>query len=303
MADVRMHLDEIDIAPDLVRSLIVQQFPHLADRRIEKLSSAGTENAIFRLGNDLAIRMPRVESAAKQAEREAIWLPRLANHLSLAIPEPVELGQPSEGFPHHWAICRWLEGENAFVHPIPDLPAGARTLARFVGSLREAPVAVDSSLIARTLGRGVDLVHRDSATRSAIESCAGLADIATLREIWAEALSAPRWERDPVWVHGDIHVGNLLVKDERITGVIDWGCLGMGDPACDLTVAWSMLDRESRAIFRAELGVDDATWIRGRAWAISVAVIALPYYLETNPLLVAISRHSIEEAIADFLGP
>jgi aminoglycoside phosphotransferase (APT) family kinase protein len=302
MADARMHADEIDIGAGLVKSLIEQQFPHLGGRPIEKLSSDGTENAIFRLGQDLAIRMPRVDGAAKQAEREAIWLPRLASHLSLAIPVPVELGLPSGEFRHHWATCRWLEGENGFVRPITDLPGAARTLARFVRSLREAPVAGDASLAARTSGRGVDLVQRDSATRSAIENCAGLADIATLRAIWAEALGAPRWGRDAVWVHGDIHVGNVLTVGGRITGIIDWGCLGMGDPACDLTVAWSMLDRQSRTIFRAELGVDDATWIRGRAWAISVAVIALPYYLETNPLLVAISRHSIEEAIADFLG-
>lgn len=148
----------------------------------------------------------------------------------------------------------------------------------------------------------MDLLHRDAATRAAIESCRGLADITALRAIWDDALAAPAWDGAPVWIHGDIHIGNLLTQGGRITGIIDWGCLGMGDPACDLTIAWSMLDRESREIFRSGLDIDDATWIRGRAWAISVAVIALPYYIETNPLLVAISRHSIEDAVADFTG-
>jgi aminoglycoside phosphotransferase (APT) family kinase protein len=302
MADVRMHADELDISTELVAALISQQFPHLAHLPIKKLSSAGTENTIFRLGAELAIRMPRVPSAAKQAEREAIWLPRLANHLSLAVPEPIELGRPTEEFPHHWAICRWLKGENAFVRPATDLNESARVLARFVRSLHQAPVEGDTSLIATTSGRGVDLIHRDSATRDAIKTCEGLADTATLTALWDDALAAPEWSGRSLWLHGDIHVGNLLTERGRITGMIDWGCLGLGDPACDLMVAWSMLDRESREIFRTALDVDDASWIRGRAWAISVAVIALPYYIETNPLLVAISRHSIAEAVADFLG-
>jgi aminoglycoside phosphotransferase (APT) family kinase protein len=301
MADVKMHADEIDIGPALAKSLVARQFPHLANLPIRKLSSAGTENTIFRLGENLAIRMPRVAGAAKQAEREAIWLPQLAPHLSLAVPEPVGLGRPTDEFAHHWAICRWLEGENAFVRPATDLIDSARRLARFIQSLRGVPVAGDSSLVATTSGRGVDLIHRDAATRAAIASCEGLVDTETLSAIWAHALAMPKWDGAPIWVHGDIHVGNLLTEDGRTTGIIDWGCLGMGDPACDLTVAWSMLDRGSREVFRSELAVDEATWIRGRAWAISVAVIALPYYLETNPLLVAISRHSIEQAVADFL--
>ena len=299
MADVRMHADEFDTSPGLARSLIEQQFPHLAHLPVRKLVSAGTENTIFRLGDSLAIRMPRVPGAAKQAEREAVWLPLLASHLSLAIPEPVGLGRPTQEFPRHWAICRWLNGDNAFVSPATNLTESARVLARFVRSLHRAPVEGHPSLIA-TSGRGVDLIHRDFATRDAIKACEGLADTAALTTLWDEALDAPEWSGKPVWLHGDIHVGNLLTEEGRITGIVDWGCLGLGDPAADLTIAWSMLDRESRAIFRSELDIDDATWIRGRAWAISVAVIALPYYVETNPLLVAISRHSIEEAVADF---
>jgi aminoglycoside phosphotransferase (APT) family kinase protein len=299
---MKMHADELDIGESLARSLISSQFPDLSHLPIRKIASDGTENTIFRLGDDLAIRLPRVAGAARQAEREVLWLPRLANHLPLALPEPIELGRPTTEFPHHWAICRWLEGENAFVRPVDDLTVAARTLARFVQSLRRAPVDGDGSLVAAASGRGVDLIHRDKQTRAAIAECEGLTDITTLAGIWDHALATPAWRGPPVWVHGDIHVGNLLTSGGRITGIIDWGCLGMGDPACDLTVAWSMMDRESRAIFRAELGIDEATWIRGRAWAISVAVIALPYYIETNPLLVAIARHSIAEALADFLG-
>lgn len=299
---MKMHADEIEIGEPLARSLVAEQFPGLAHLPVKRLASQGTENAIFRLGDDLALRLPRVAGAASQAEREAIWLPQLANHLSLAIPKPLELGRPTRDFPYPWAICQWLGGDDAFHQPVRDLAASARELAAFVRSLQEAPVTGDELLVAKISGRGCDLVHRDAATHSAITQCEGLADTATLAAIWNHALTQPVWDAAPVWLHGDIHVGNMLTTDGRITGIIDWGSFGMGDPACDLMVAWSLLDSDSRAIFRAELAVDEATWIRGRAWAISVAVIALPYYIETNPLLVAISRHSIEQAVADFLG-
>ena len=297
---MKMHADELDITPDFARALLARQFPDLARLPIAKLASAGTENSIFRLGDRLALRLPRIAGAADQAKREFRWLPRLAPHLPLALPEPVALGEPTADYPWHWSVCRWLEGENAFSQPPGDLKDAAQRLGRFVRALQSAPVPGDNSLVAATSGRGIDLIHRDSATRAAIASCEGLADTAALTRIWDEALTLPTWNRAPVWLHGDIHVGNLLVESDRITGIIDWGCLGMGDPACDLMPAWSMLDRQSRAIFRAAAEVNDAAWLRGRAWAISVAVIALPYYIKTNPLLVAISQHSIEEAIRDF---
>jgi aminoglycoside phosphotransferase (APT) family kinase protein len=302
MAQVKMHAEELDIAPELVTSLLTRQFPDLADLPIAKLTSAGTENTIFRLGDALALRLPRVASAASQATRETRWLPQIAPHLPLATPEPVALGEPSEDYPWHWTVCRWLEGENAFLQPVADLRDAAKRLAQFVRALQTTPISGYPSLVAVTSGRGVDLIHRDAATRAAIARCEGLADTKPLAEIWDQALTLPVWQRAPVWLHGDLHVGNLLAENGQITGVIDWGSLGMGDPACDLMPAWSMLDRESRALFRDEVNVDDATWMRGRAWAVSVAAIALPYYIETNPLLVAISRHSIDEAVADFLG-
>lgn len=299
---MKMHADELDITPDLARTLLARQFPDLAGLPISRLSSAGTENTIFRLGDDLALRLPRVASAARQAIREARWLPLLAAHLPLTTPEPIALGAPDEDYPWHWSICRWIDGDDAFICPPGDLGDAALRLGRFVRALQAAPVAGETSLIAATSGRGVDLTHRDAETRAAIAACEGLADTAALTEIWNEALALPRWSGAPVWLHGDIHVGNLLVASGRITGIIDWGSLGMGDPACDLMPAWSILDWKSRAVFRAEVDVDESTWARGRAWAISVAVIALPYYIETNPLLVAISRHSIEQAVTDFLG-
>jgi aminoglycoside phosphotransferase (APT) family kinase protein len=296
-----MHADELEIDADLVRALIAAQFPALSSLPIRPLETEGTENAIFRLGRDLAIRLPRVANASRQAERESLWLPKLAPYLkSLAVPEPICLGQPTAAFPHPWAICRWLDGENAWLEPPRDLRQAARQLARFLTELRSAPVAGNTSVLARRSGRGVALVYSDAATRAAIAECEGLADTETLSAIWDNALATPVWQGAPVWLHGDLHVGNLLTTNGALSGVIDWGSFGMGDPAADLTVAWSMLDADCRAIFRAELDVDDDSWIRGRAWAISVAVIALPYYIETNPLLIALSRHSIEEAVADF---
>jgi aminoglycoside phosphotransferase (APT) family kinase protein len=270
-----MHAEELDITPDFARALLARQFPDLAQLAITRLISAGTENTIFRLGDNLALRLPRIAGAATQATRESRWLPLLAPHLPLTVPEPVALGEPSEDYPWHWSVCRWLAGENAFQQPVADLRDAAKRLAQFVRALQTAPISGDS-LVAVTSDRGVDLIHRDAATRAAIARCEGLANTKPLAEIWDQSLTLPVWHRAPVWLHGNLHVGNLLAENGRITGVIDWGSLGMGDPACDLMPAWSILDRESRALFRDEVNVDDATWLRGRAWAVSVAAIALP---------------------------
>ena len=232
------------------------------------------------------------------SRRISQWLPRLAPHLPLAIPDPVAMGQPAEGYPWHWGIYRWLAGENATLASIADPLHAATTLAQFLTSLQQidttgGPRAADHGL------RGVSLVTRDEETRAAIAALDGMIDVDAALAVWQSALRAPEWERAPVWFHGDLLPGNLLFEHGRLSAVIDFAGLGVGDPACDLMIAWGLFSGKSRDEFRAALAVDDATWARGRGMALSQALIFIPYYLHTNPVGVANARRAIDELLAD----
>jgi aminoglycoside phosphotransferase (APT) family kinase protein len=291
---MRMHADELDTDVSLVRRLVARQFPQWAELAIEPVESAGTDNTLYRLGDDLVVRLPRIEWATGQAEKESRWLPRLAPHLPLAVPVPLAIGEPGEDYPWRWSVCRWLEGEAATADRISDLSCAATDLARFVEALQRIdPAGGPGSR------RGRPLATQDEPTRKAIAVLAGKVDTDAVTAAWETALRAPPWDGPPVWTHGDLYDGNLLAHDGRLSGVIDFGVLGVGDPACELIVAWSLFSGESREVFRRALGVDDATWARGRGWALSVALVALPYYETTNPVMVANSRHRIDEVLAD----
>jgi aminoglycoside phosphotransferase (APT) family kinase protein len=296
-----MHDDEIDVAAPLVSRLITGQFPDWARLPIEPVNSAGTDNAIYRLGDDMALRLPRHRIAAEQVQKENRWLPSLAPHLPLDVPVPVAMGMPTESYPYHWSVCRWLEGENAAAAPIVDPGQAANVLAQFVAALQKIDPAGGPLPGTHNFFRGVPLAGRDSQTRAAIASVGGTLDGDVVTDAWEAALDAPAWDAPPVWLHGDIHAGNLLVQRGGISAVIDFGGLGLGDPACDLMVGWTLLSAETRPIFRSALSIDDATWLRGRGWALSVALIALPYYRHTNPVLVGISRRAIDEVLADHI--
>lgn len=293
-----MHPDEVDTDASLVRRLLAAQFPKWADLPIERVRSAGTDNAIYRLGDDLAVRLPRIEWATGQVEKEHRWLPRLAPHLPLAIPSPLAMGFPAEGYPWHWSVYSWLEGENATVDRLADLGQAATDLARFVAALQRIDpfggprAGVDSS-------RGVPLAARETPTRTAIAALHGGLDTDAVTVAWEAALLTPAWPGPGVWLHGDLNAGNLLARHGRLSAVIDFGTMAVGDPACDVMVAWTLLTAETRDVFRAALSVDDATWARGRGWALSWALIVLPYYEHTNPELCGIARYAIGEVLAD----
>jgi aminoglycoside phosphotransferase (APT) family kinase protein len=294
----RMHADEVDVDVFLVRRLLAAQFPQWADLSLERVDHAGTDNAIYRLGEDMSVRLPRIHWATGQAEKEQRWLPRLAPHLPLAVPVPLAIGMPGEGYPWRWSVSPWLAGEEATADRIADLRQAATDLARFLAALQRidptgGPLAADHNL------RGAPLAMRDSATRDAIAALDGVIDTGAATTAWEAALHAPEWDRAPVWFHGDVLAGNLLVDRGRLSAVIDFGGLGVGDPACDLMSAWSLFSDKSRDAFRSAAAVDDATWARARGCALSQALLALPYYLETNPAIVARSRHAIEEILAD----
>ncbi len=296
---LRMHEDEIATDAHLVRRLLAARFPDWANLPIVPVHSSGTDNAMYRLGDDMAVRLPRAEWAQGQIDKEQRWLPILAPRLPLAIPVPLAKGEPTDEYPCSWSIQRWLPGENAIVAHIADPRRAAADLAGFVAALHgiDSPAAPppgrsDSS-------RGVPLARRDAATREAIASLDGVVDTTAAAAAWEAALGEPPWSAAPVWIHGDLTPGNLLVDSGRLTAVLDFATLAVGDPACDLAVAWSFLSAETRPVFRAVLGVDEATWARGRGWALSLALIVLPYYMHTNPVMVAGAHRTIAEVLAD----
>lgn len=291
---MKMHADEVDIDASVVQRLLGAQFPQWANLPIRAVPSAGTDNALYRLGEDWVVRLPRIESAVQDVDKEREWLPKLAPDLPLPIPVPLATGTPAEGYPWPWSVYRWLEGENPRVDRLTNPSGVATQLAQFVLALQQ----IDSAG-GPPARRGRPLPVQDAPTRAAIEALGGMIDTAAATAAWDAALEAPQWSGSAVWVHGDLSPGNVLIAKGRLSAVIDFGCLGVGDPACDLIVAWNLLPADQRDVYRAALQVDHATWARGRGWALSVALIQLPYYRNTNPALAANARHVIHEVLAD----
>ncbi len=294
----RMHDDEFPTDPVLVRGLVGAQFPEWGDLPIEPVLFGGTDNALYRLGDGLVVRLPRHERTVGTLEIERRWLPRLAPSLPLALPVPVAEGVPAEGYPWTWSIYEWLEGETATRERIADLGEAAIDLARFVGALQQIDATGGPPPSRHNAFRGVPLATRDESTRASIAALGSTIDTAAATDAWEAAVGAPEWDRPPTWIHGDLDARNLLARDGRLAAVIDWGCLGVGDPACDVAVAWKLLDADARDVFRAALSVDDATWARSRGWVLSQALNALSYYtLETNAVLVREAERWLAEAI------
>lgn len=249
---------------------------------------------MFRLGDALSVRLPRIHWAAHDVEREAAWVPHLARRLPLALPEPLAVGRPDEGYPWQWSVCRWVSGTNPDVGTLGTDVGLAEDTAAFAAALHAVePTGAPSSK------RGEPLAEREARTRASIDALGAEIDGAAATACWETALRAPAWIDAPVWIHGDLSPGNLLCVDGRLVGVIDFAIAGLGDPATDLIVAWNLFRGPARSRFRQALGVDDATWARGKGWALSVALIQLPYYRETNPPLAADARQVIEQVLAD----
>ena len=285
----RMHDDEVPVDEALVRRLLATQMPELAGGPLRLVEPWGTDNAIWRLGDDLAVRLPRIRWAVGQIGREATWLPRLAPHLPVTIPAPVAVGEPGEGYPYRWAVHRWVPGEGAALDRIADPVAFGRDLAGVVRALQAVPT--DGAPAARHRAR--PLHEYDGVTRAVIEAAGHLIDAAAATAVWEEALAAAPHDGPAVWVQGDLE-GNCLVRDGRLCGIVDWGSACAGDPAVDVQVVWSPLfTDESRRAFLDALDVDDATLARSRGAAVNQACAALPYYLRTYPLIVERSWHKL----------
>jgi aminoglycoside phosphotransferase (APT) family kinase protein len=299
MSTGKLHDDEVATDAELVRRLLAAQHPQWADLPIERFDSTGTSHYIYRLGSDLAVRLPRRPGTSSEIAKDQQWLPKPAPHLPLAIPAPLAAGKPGEGYPWEWTVYRWLEGESATLDGVADLVQAATDLGRFVAALQEIDTAGAPGPSEDNYWRGCPLAARDGVTHYGIEQLHGKIETAAVIAAWEEALATPEWSEPPVLVHGDLMPGNLLVDRGRLHAVIDFGCLGVCDPASDLQIAWNFFTGESRAAYRAALPVDDATWDRGRGWALSVAVLQLPYYEASNPVMATIARHTIDEVLAD----
>ena len=283
----------------LARRLVAAQFPQWADLPVAPVADDGWDNRTFRLGSELSLRLPSGAWYALQVDKEQAWLPRLAPHLPLPIPEPVARGEPGEGYPYAWSVYRWLEGEPASSGPVRDPVALASSLAAFLVALERVDAHDGPEPGPHNFFRGGPLeTYADEAER-AIAALGDEIAADDVRRVLDDAL-ATRWERAPVWVHGDVAASNLLLRDGRLAAVIDFGCAAVGDPACDVVIAWTFLSGRSSDAFRSALAVDRSTWARGRGWALWKALITLVGDLErVDAAAAAGTRRVIERVVAD----
>jgi aminoglycoside phosphotransferase (APT) family kinase protein len=291
-------MDKSAITTALAARLVAGQFPEWADLRVTPIESDGNDNTTFRLGEEMSVRLPSADRYAAQVDKEHRWLPILAAHLPLPIPEPLAEGAPAYGYPRHWSIYRWIEGEPATVERIADLGRFATDLAEFLGALYRIDPAGGPAPGKHNFFRGGPLSTYDVETRDAIAALGTEIDTHGAAEVWDAALRAT-WNGFSVWIHGDVSASNLLVANGRLSAVIDFGCSAVGDPACDLTIAWTFFFGESREKFRARLPMDDKTWARGHGWALWKALTTLVRALKTNPQEAEKVRRVILDVVAE----
>jgi aminoglycoside phosphotransferase (APT) family kinase protein len=282
----------------LVTRLVASQFPQWAGLAITPVESDGRDNTTFRLGAHMSVRLPSAAEYTAQVDKENRWLPILAPQLPLPIPVPLALGEPAEGYPWKWSVYRWIEGAIASTERIDDLDDFATTLAHFLAALQRIDASEGPAPGQHNFFRGGPLKTYDAETRSAIAALDGRIDSEKATAAWETAI-ASTWHGVPVWFHGDVSAGNLLIRGGRLSAVIDFGTSGIGDPACDVTIAWTLLSGESREEFRAALAVDSATWARGRGWALWKCLILLAEYIHTDAVEAASTRHVLDEVLAD----
>ena len=267
-------MNKDEITADVAARLVAAQFPQWAGLPVRPVTLDGWDNTTFRLGDELSIRLPSADRYAAQVAKEHRWLPVLARQLPLPIPEPVAMGRPGDGFPRPWSVYRWIAGEPARADLVAD-PAGfASALAGFLAALQAIDASDGPPAGAHNFFRGGPLATWDEQTRQLIDLTADDIDARAATSVWDTAL-ASTWERAPVWVHGDVTASNLLVADGALHAVIDFGGTAVGDPACDLVMEWTFFTGDSAAAFRRGLPLDEATWARGRGWALWKALATI----------------------------
>lgn len=286
------------IDADLVRRLVAAQFPRWRDLPVTPVAVDGWDNRTYRLGDDMTVRLPTGPGYVPGVAKESRWLPVLAPSLPVAVPTVLGDGVPGLGYPYPWSVRRWLPGRTADPAEIPDLPAFAVAVAEFLHALQRCDATGGPAGGAHSFHRGAPVAHYDEATRRCLTLLADRVDTTRARVVWEAALDA-EWHGTPMWFHGDVAAGNLLVADGRLTAVIDFGTSGVGDPACDLVIAWTMFDGESHAAFRDAMDVDDGMWARARGWALWKALLVLSKVIDTDPADAAETRGVIDRILAD----
>ncbi|HJQ03046.1 MAG TPA: aminoglycoside phosphotransferase family protein [Jatrophihabitans sp.] len=301
-----MHDDEIEIGDDLVRRLIGRDLPQFADLPLRRLAASGSSNVLFRLGRDYLVRLPRQPGGSRSVETEARWLARLAPKLPVVVPEVVAVGEPGFGYSERWTLTRWIDGRL----PATPVPPGAAAnalaadLAAFVTALHTVEVpdqaAADPNL---RWYRGGPLSSIDASIRQYLEDCRRLPDLPLdvdgCLEVWAAAVELPLSNGINCWLHADLVAENVLLRDDRLVAVLDFGGLTVGDPSVDLVVAWEVLEPEAREVFRECLDVDDMTWLRGRGWALAIAAMTFPYYWTSMPARCTARLAMAQQVLAD----
>jgi aminoglycoside phosphotransferase (APT) family kinase protein len=300
-------MNKADITPGLVTCLLASQFPQLGDLPVSTVELDGWDNTTFMLGDNMSVRLPSADAYVPQVDKEHRWLPVLADHLPLAIPQPLERGVPGCGFPRPWSIYRWLEGQHATIERVADLSGFAVALAEFLAALYSIDATGGPATGRHSFFRGGPLSTYDTETRATIGELAKEIDTDAATRVWDAALAAT-WTSRSVWVHGDVAPSNLLVVDGRLNAVIDFGCSAVGDPACDTVIAWTFLYGLSREAFRGHLPLDEGTWARGRGWALWKALITHAEALRRSPRDAHLAglrfgwRHSARSVIDDLLA-
>lgn len=292
----QMHDNEFHIEEELVHNLLAQQCPQWAQLPLKPITSFATSHAIFKLGNEQVVRLPRIESAAASIYKEYLWVPKLASCLVTPISAPCFQGKPNENYPWPWLVSEWHEGYNPSFEEAEEYELLAQEVAHFLNQLHSIKLTGHEP-IAR---RGTHIAYLESSTRKAIQQLQDELELAPAVALWEKLLHIPPWPQAPIWVHGDLLPVNIIVHDNRLGAIIDFADTGLGDPALDLIIGWGLLGSSSRKVLRHSLeGLDASAWERSKAWALSIALIILPYYKNSNPGLVAIARRMINSVLKD----
>jgi aminoglycoside phosphotransferase (APT) family kinase protein len=291
---VRLHVGEVVVDTALAARLVSSQFPQWADVGLEAIGSKGTDSVVFRLGETMGVRFPRIGWAVDQVNKELEWLPVLGSQLSIPVPQPVTCGKPALGYPWPWLVYDWIDGQDALHARVDDEAGLAGDLANFLRQLQRIPHHPAPAAGARA-GR---LAPHDHGVRVALDSLGNDMDTRRALDLWEQALAASPWSGPAVWVHGDLLPGNLLISRGRLAGVIDWAATGVGDPACDLMWLWGF-GEDARAAFRTKVPIDDATWARAKGWVLQQSVMFIPYYRATLPAAVAAAGNRLAAVLAE----
>ncbi|MDQ8706968.1 aminoglycoside phosphotransferase family protein [Streptomyces sp. LHD-70] len=286
------------ITADLVQRLIRTQFPQWTGLPATPVPVDGWDNRTYRLGDTMTVRLPTAAGYVPAVDKEHRWLPDLAPQLPVPVPPILGKGQPGEGYPYPWSVRGWLDGETAFPERIGDLTRFAVSVGEFILALQKCDTTGGPLAGAHSWHRGASPAYYDDETRRSLHALQGVIDTTLAARVWDTALAAT-WNGPPVWFHGDIWQGNLLVADGRLSAVIDFGTSGVGDPACDLVIAWGLFSGESRRAFRDTVAQDDATWARARGWALWKAALVLAECIDTDQEKAAVNQHLIAEVLAD----